>query len=49
MTRLFRSLLTLLLVALAWPAAAQTFPKLTGRVVDAAHLLDVYRNAHPRA
>lgn len=39
MTRLFRSLLTLLLVALAWPAAAQTFPKLTGRVVDAAHLL----------
>ena len=39
MKRLFRSLLTLLLVALAWPAAALTFPALTGRVVDAALLL----------
>ena len=39
MPRLIRSILMLLLVALAWPAAAQTFPKLTGRVVDAAHLL----------
>ena len=39
MTRLFRALLALLLVAFALPAAAQTFPKLTGRVVDQAHLL----------
>lgn len=39
MTRLVRALLALLLVAVAWPAAAQSFPKLTGRVVDDAHLL----------
>ena len=31
--------MALLLVAFALPAAAQTFPKLTGRVVDDAHLL----------
>lgn len=39
MSRLIRSILALLLVAFALPAAAQTFPKLTGRVVDDAHLL----------
>jgi len=39
MKRLFHALLALLLVAFALPAAAQTFPKLTGRVVDEAHLL----------
>jgi len=39
MTRLIRSILALLLVAFALPAAAQTFPKPTGRVVDDAHLL----------
>ncbi|WP_193378597.1 TPM domain-containing protein [Sphingomonas sp. Mn802worker] len=38
-SRLIRSILALLLVAFALPAAAQTFPKLTGRVVDDAHLL----------
>ncbi|WP_375272948.1 TPM domain-containing protein [Sphingomonas sp.] len=38
-SRLVRLILAALLVALAWPAAAQTFPKLTGRVVDAANLL----------
>ncbi|MFL6747676.1 MAG: TPM domain-containing protein, partial [Sphingomicrobium sp.] len=32
-------LVLLALVALAAPAAAQTFPPLTGRVVDQAHLL----------
>jgi uncharacterized protein len=37
--RLLRSLLVVLLVAIAAPAAAQTFPALTGRVVDAANLL----------
>ncbi|WP_093005088.1 TPM domain-containing protein [Sphingomonas palmae] len=36
---MIRSILALLLVAFALPAAAQTFPKLTGRVVDDAHLL----------
>ncbi|TDN85688.1 uncharacterized protein EV664_102397 [Stakelama pacifica] len=35
---LITALLALLIVAL--PASAQTFPKLTGRVVDDAHLLD---------
>lgn len=35
-----RTLLTLLLAVLAWPAHAQTFPALTGRVVDGAGLLD---------
>ena len=39
MSRLIRSILALLLVAFALPAAAQTFPKLTGRVVDDAQLL----------
>ncbi|WP_294353526.1 TPM domain-containing protein [uncultured Sphingomonas sp.] len=39
MSRLIRSILALLLVVFALPAAAQTFPKLTGRVVDDAHLL----------
>lgn len=38
MTR-FLAVLWLVLVALASPVAAQTFPKLTGRVVDEAHLL----------
>lgn len=38
-TRLVRTILALLLVAFALPVAAQTFPKLTGRVVDDAHLL----------
>jgi uncharacterized protein len=33
------AVLWLALVALAVPASAQTFPKLTGRVVDEAHLL----------
>lgn len=37
--RLFRALAALLLVAFALPVSAQTFPKLTGRVVDAAGLL----------
>ena len=37
--RFVRILLALLLAALALPAAAQEFPKLTGRVVDAAGLL----------
>ena len=32
-------LFLILLFGLAAPAAAQTFPKLTGRVVDAANLL----------
>ena len=35
----FLAFLWLALFALAAPASAQTFPKLTGRVVDAAHLL----------
>jgi uncharacterized protein len=35
-----RLLLTLMLLALAPVAQAQTFPKLTGRVVDGANLLD---------
>jgi uncharacterized protein len=35
----FLAVLWLALFALASPAAAQTFPKLTGRVVDQAHLL----------
>lgn len=34
-----RLIAMLLLVVLAFPASAQTFPKLTGRVVDAANLL----------
>ncbi|HEU5286440.1 MAG TPA: TPM domain-containing protein, partial [Sphingomicrobium sp.] len=38
MTRLF-AVLWLALIALAAPAAAQTFPQLTGRVVDQADLL----------
>ena len=38
MTR-FLAVLWLALIALAAPAAAQTFPQLTGRVVDQAHLL----------
>ncbi|CAN5336688.1 hypothetical protein BH09PSE4_BH09PSE4_10920 [soil metagenome] len=36
---LLRSLLTLMLLVTASAATAQTFPPLTGRVVDAAHLL----------
>ena len=35
----FLAVLWLALVALATPVSAQTFPKLTGRVVDEAHLL----------
>jgi uncharacterized protein len=35
----FLAVLWLALLALATPVAAQTFPKLTGRVVDDAHLL----------
>ena len=35
----FLAVLWLALIALAAPASAQTFPKLTGRVVDEAHLL----------
>jgi len=35
----FLAVLWLTLVALAAPASAQTFPRLTGRVVDEAHLL----------
>jgi uncharacterized protein len=35
----FLAVLWLALIALAAPASAQTFPKLTGRVVDDAHLL----------
>ena len=38
MTR-FLAVLWLTLLALATPVTAQTFPKLTGRVVDEAHLL----------
>ena len=38
MTR-FLAVLWLALFALAAPVSAQTFPKLTGRVVDDAHLL----------
>mgnify|MGYP002777027209 CR=1 FL=1 len=37
--------LALVLALLALPAAAQTFPKLTGRVVDQANLLDPAREA----
>jgi uncharacterized protein len=37
--RVLRFILALLLMAFALPAAAQEFPKLTGRVVDAAGLL----------
>ncbi len=37
--RLILPVLLALLALLAGPAAAQTFPKLTGRVVDEAHLL----------
>ena len=33
-------LLSLVLCSIAGPASAQTFPKLTGRVVDNANLLD---------
>ncbi|MEA3057847.1 MAG: hypothetical protein QOF34_662, partial [Sphingomonadales bacterium] len=33
------AVLVALVVVLAAPAAAQTFPQLTGRVVDQAHLL----------
>ena len=36
----FAALAMTLLLLVAAPAAAQTFPKLTGRVVDAANLLD---------
>lgn len=43
MTRLLFFWLAALL--LAYPAAAQTFPKLTGRVVDQANLLDPAREA----
>jgi uncharacterized protein len=39
MTKVLRLLLLLCLAALALPAAAQTFPPLTGRVVDGAKLL----------
>jgi uncharacterized protein len=39
MIRLWRHFLLLLLVGVAAPAAAQKFPPLTGRVVDAANLL----------
>ena len=35
----FLAVLLLAFVALAAPATAQTFPPLTGRVVDQAHLL----------
>jgi uncharacterized protein len=35
----FLAVLWLALFALATPVSAQTFPKLTGRVVDEAHLL----------
>ena len=35
----FAGVILLLMLLIAVPAAAQTFPKLTGRVVDAAHLL----------
>jgi uncharacterized protein len=37
--RRYLAALVLALLALAAPASAQTFPKLTGRVVDQAHLL----------
>lgn len=40
-----RLLAFLLLLVIAVPAAAQTFPKLTGRVVDEAGLLDAAREA----
>jgi uncharacterized protein len=43
--RLLRLLLALLLVALPATAMAQTFPKLTGRVVDAANLLSPEQEA----
>jgi uncharacterized protein len=39
MPRRLSALILLLLALLATPALAQTFPKLTGRVVDEAHLL----------
>ena len=38
-----RWLIALVLLLVAMPVAAQTFPKLTGRVVDAANLLDPAR------
>ena len=44
MTR-FLALLWLAFAALAAPAAAQTFPELTGRVVDQANLLDPQQEA----
>ena len=42
---LFRGLFLLLLASLSLPAQAQTFPKLSGRVVDAANLLDPVQEA----
>jgi uncharacterized protein len=46
MTRFFKTLMLAWLAVLvaATPAAAQTFPKLTGRVVDQAHLLTPAQN-----
>ena len=41
------AVLWLALLALATPAAAQTFPQLTGRVVDQAHLLTPAQVAGP--
>jgi uncharacterized protein len=43
--RWFRLPLILLLVCIAAPASAQQFPQLTGRVVDAANLLDPAQEA----
>ena len=39
MTKLVCAVLALFLFALSTTVAAQTFPQLTGRVVDQAHLL----------
>ncbi len=42
---LLRGLLLLLVASFSLPATAQTFPKLTGQVVDAANLLDPAQEA----
>lgn len=45
MTRIVRSLFLIVLMLAAWPAWAQSFPPLTGRVVDQADLLNPAQEA----